>query len=229
MPRYDTVLFDADNTLFDFDQAERSALRRVLESRGYPFTPETEACYLEINRALWHQFDLGQVSQSFLLVERFRQFQAVMGGDHDPVRFNEDYLACLGEGAFLLPGAEELCRALMPCCTLAIITNGATMAQKGRFARSAIRDCFSYLFISQELGCRKPEKEFFDRVFSAMGLTDLSRVVVVGDNLLSDIQGGNNAGVDTIWYNPEHLPVNDLACPKYIASDFTQIRSLILG
>ena len=62
-----------------------------------------------------------------------------------------------------------------------------------------------------------------------MGLTDLSRVVVVGDNLLSDIQGGNNAGVDTIWYNPEHLPVNDLACPKYIASDFTRIRSLILG
>ena len=229
MPRYHTVLFDADNTLFDFDRAERHALQRALEERGYPFTPEVEERYLSINRALWHQFDLGQVTQEFLLVERFRRFEEAMGGSHDPVRFNRDYLTYLGEGAFLLPGAEALCRELAPHCTLAIITNGATIAQKGRFARSAVRDCFSYLFISQELGCRKPEKAFFDKVFAAMGLTDLRDAVVVGDNLLSDIQGGINAGVDTIWYNPGGAVCPDPVRPTYTASDFSAIRSLILG
>lgn len=229
MQRYQTVLFDADNTLFDFDRAERAALRRVLEERGYPFTPETEALYLSINRELWRQFDLGQVSQDFLLVERFRRFQAAAGGEYDPVQFNRDYLTYLGEGSFLLPGAEELCQTLASHCTLAIITNGATIAQKGRFARSAIRDCFSHLFISQELGCKKPEKTFFDKVFAAMGLTDLSRVVVVGDNLLSDIQGGINAGVDTIWYNPTGVPCSGEIRPTYTAADYSAILGLVLG
>ena len=140
----------------------------------------------------------------------------------------EAMLLLLGEGA-LMEQTKELCRELAPHCTLAIITNGATIAQKGRFARSAVRDCFSYLFISQELGCRKPEKAFFDKVFAAMGLTDLRDAVVVGDNLLSDIQGGINAGVDTIWYNPDGAVCPDPVRPTYTASDFSAIRSLILG
>ena len=80
MPRYDTVLLDADNTLFDFDAAEHAALRRALEERGYPFTPETEALYLDINRPLWAAFDRGEVTQDFLVVERFRLLVERLGG-----------------------------------------------------------------------------------------------------------------------------------------------------
>ncbi len=229
MPNYHTVLFDADNTLFDFDRAEREALRRALTERGYPFTPETEECYLSINRALWHRFDLGEVTQDWLLVERFRRFEAAMGGQHDPEQFNRDYLSYLGQGAFLLPGAEALCRALAPRCTLAIITNGATAAQRGRFERCAVRDCFSHLFISQELGCRKPERAYFDKVFAGMGLSGPEGVVVVGDNLLSDIRGGMDAGTDTIWYNPAGAAAPDDIRPTYTVSAFPEIARIILG
>ena len=51
--RYDYVLFDADHTLYDFDRAERRALRQTLEERGYPFNEETEGCYRAINNDLW--------------------------------------------------------------------------------------------------------------------------------------------------------------------------------
>ena len=61
MPRYDYVLFDADNTLFDFDRAEAEALRTTLAEYGLPVTPETEEVYLAVNRALWAQFDRGEV------------------------------------------------------------------------------------------------------------------------------------------------------------------------
>ena len=81
MPRYDSVLLDADNTLFDFDAAEHTALRRALEERGYPFTPETEALYLDINRPLWAAFDRGEVTQDFLVVERFRLLVERLGGE----------------------------------------------------------------------------------------------------------------------------------------------------
>jgi YjjG family noncanonical pyrimidine nucleotidase len=227
--RYTTVLFDADNTLFDFDRAERQALRRVLEDRGYPFTPELEARYRAINQPLWQQFDAGEVELDFLLVERFRRFETAVGGDHDPAQLNRDYLTYLGEGAYLLPGAEALCRALAPHCTLAIVTNGAALAQRGRLARSPLRDCISHLFISQELGCRKPEPAFFDRVFSALGLADRSQAVVVGDSLRSDILGGIQAGVDTIWYHPARPSAPPEPRPTYTVSRLSAVRQIVLG
>lgn len=140
MPRYDYILFDADNTLFDFDLAERKALRRALEEHGYPFDDVTESLYLAINRALWHRFDLGTIGREELLRERFAVFSHVMGGQDDPLEFNRCYLDHLAEGNDLLPGAEELCAALAPCCTLAIVTNGVAVAQRGRFERSPLKE-----------------------------------------------------------------------------------------
>ena len=116
MPRYDYVLFDADNTLFDFDQAERRALQAALEAHGYPFNDLTEQLYLAVNRALWHRFDLGSIEKETLLRERFAVFSRVMGGQDDPEEFNRFYLDRLAEGSDLLPGAEDLCRALAPHC-----------------------------------------------------------------------------------------------------------------
>ena len=229
MQRYHTVLFDADNTLFDFDRAEHEALGRALRERGYPDDDATRETYLAINRELWHRFDLGEADQDWLLVERFRRFEAAMGGHHDPERFNRDYLTYLGEGAFLLPGAMELCRTLSERCTLAIVTNGATIAQTGRFARSGLAPYFKGLFISQELGCRKPERAYFDTVLSRLGVADRRDTVVVGDNLRSDIQGGINAGLDTIWYYPGGGgPEGDIV-PTHTAENYGQVAALILG
>ena len=125
MPRYDIVFLDADNTLFDFDAAEHAALRLVLEERGYPATPETEALYLGFNRDLWSAFDRGEVTQEFLLVERFRLLTRALGGTDDPATFNRDYLSHMAACSRLLPGAEALCRDLVRGgCRLALATNG---------------------------------------------------------------------------------------------------------
>lgn len=169
MPRYDYVLFDADNTLFDFDRAEAEALRTTLAEYGLPVTPETEETYLAVNRALWAQFDRGEVSREWLVVERFARLLRALGRSGDPAAMNHAYLTHLGEGAFLLPGAEELCRALAPCCTLAIVTNGVAMAQRARFEASPLRDVVPWLFISEEVGASKPDPAFFAPVLRALG------------------------------------------------------------
>lgn len=132
MPRYPVVLLDADNTLFDFDAAEYKALRAVLRDRGYSTGQDTVDVYLSINTALWDAFNRGEVEQDFLLVERFRRFEQAMGGNHDPAAFNADYLAALASNNDLIPGALELCRSLAGLgCTLAIVTNGTAVAQRG--------------------------------------------------------------------------------------------------
>ena len=138
MPRYEVVLFDADHTLFDFDRAEREALRQTLEEAGLPADGETEARYLSINRALWNRLDRGEVRREWLVVERFAALLRALGRTGDAAALNRAYLDHLGEGSYLLPGAQALCRALAPRCTLAIVTNGVARAQRRRFEASPL-------------------------------------------------------------------------------------------
>ena len=74
-------------------------------------------------------------------------------------------------------------------------------------------------FISDDVGVPKPKKEFFEACFKEIFGTaqpnpkDLKHVLIIGDSLTSDIQGGINAGIDTCWYrnpgeeNPQNIPV----------------------
>ncbi len=228
MANYDYVLFDADNTLFDFDAAEHAALTATLTHYGLPTDEAVRARYQDINAALWTAHDRGEIARDALVVERFAALLRHLDTHHDPVELNAYYLARLGEDARLLPGAEELCRTLAPCCTMAIVTNGVAAVQRGRFARSPLKALFPHIFISEELGCQKPEKSFFDLVFHAMGITSSSRTVLVGDSLSADIQGAVNAGIPSIWYNPRGLPVKGGAAPTYIAAQFSSISSILL-
>lgn len=229
MARYDFVLFDADNTLFDFDMAESRALHTVLEERGFRVTQALAERYHAVNRDLWARFDRGEAAQSWLLVERFAVLLRELGSSEDPARMNQDYLRQLGICGALLPGAQELCDALAPHCTMAIITNGASIAQRGRFEASPIRGLFAGLFISEEMGCQKPQKEFFDQVRRDMDIAEPARAAVVGDNLRTDILGGRNAGLDTIWYNPRRLAGDPAIVPTWEANSFADVRHVILG
>lgn len=230
MIRYPVVLLDADNTLFDFDAAEHKSLCAVLTARGYTPDEATVETYLKINTELWDAFARGEVEQDFLLVERFRRFEQAMGGHHDPVEFNADYLNGLASNGDLIPGAIAFCKALSELdCTLAIVTNGATVAQRGRYSTSPLREYIPHLFISQELGVRKPDPLFFDHVCRNLEISDRSRAVVMGDNLGSDILGGNNAGIDTIWYNRHNEPLAGPARPTYTVRDFDAALDIITG
>jgi len=230
MSRYDCVLLDADNTLFDFDRAEDSALRRTLSHYGFPDPERARQRYLTINRSLWARFDRGEISQKWLLSERFAALGREFCVSYDPSEANDFYLSALGEGAWLLPGAEALCHALAGQCTLAIVTNGVARAQRKRFEASPLRAAIPHLFISEELGYQKPQREYFDAVLQALAVSDRSRAVVVGDSLRADIQGAVNARLDSIWYAPgAPVPPSDGPQPTWVARSHAEIAALILG
>lgn len=229
MKRFDHVLLDADNTLFDFDRAEHEALKRAMTERGYTFTEEAETLYLSINRTLWAAFDRGEVEQRWLVVERFRRFDAELGGRHDPAAFNADYLTYLGQSSILFPGAEDLCKTLFEAgCTLAIATNGVARVQHARMDACPIAPYISHLFISEELQAQKPQIQFFLPALEQMGVTDRSRCIMVGDNLRSDVLGGLNAGLTSVWYNPRHLSNSTGILPTYTVSNYDALKELIL-
>lgn len=228
MRRYDIVLMDADNTLFDFNTAEVAALEATLKEFGWPWNGESRSAYLEINHALWSAFDRGEVGEDFLTVERFRRLGERLGRSADPAEMNRRYLDHLGECPMLLPGAEELCRTLHEAgCRLALATNGVARVQHARLAGSPLAPYLERLFISGEMGTRKPEPEFFRAALSAMGAEDISRCVMVGDGLGSDVKGALCAGLDVIWFAPGGAAAPAELKPTYTARSLEEIGRII--
>lgn len=221
--KYEVILFDADETLFDYGMAESHALYNAFAHFGLPTgAEEYAASYKEINHALWKDLEQGRISSAILRVERFNRLFAAHQLDLDPEAFSEAYLRFLGEGTFLIQGAVELCGKLAGC-RLAIITNGIKDVQLSRIKGSPLSETFEQIIISEEAGSQKPETGIFDYAFAKLGISDKSKVLIVGDSLTSDIQGGLNYGIDTCWFNPLHkerLPGID---PTYEIGDLSEL------
>lgn len=201
--RFDLILFDADGTLLDFDRSEEESLRKMLKTLGIACTAELAAAYQRINLGLWKQLERGEVTKAQLQERRFSELFQQFGLLADGMEANRCYLAELTQSGLLIDGAAEVCRALAKQLPLYIVTNGIGTTQRGRMEKSGIADCFRELFISEEIGVPKPHPAYFDAVFEAIGEVDRRRVLVVGDSLTSDMQGGVNAGIQTCWYNPK--------------------------
>ena len=120
-------------------------------------------------------------------------------------------------------GSVELLDALRGRCRLFAVTNGVVTTQLPRLERSGLNACFEQVFISEAMGCKKPEPEFFDKCFAAMGPVDKSRCMLLGDSLTSDMQGGRNAGIATCLLGK---PTDDPRC-DYVIQDLLELLPLL--
>ena len=193
MKAYRGFLLDADNTLLDYDRAEREALDETLEVAA-PSVPreEARAAYREINNEYWRRFEEGTVTAAALKVGRFADLLAKLhlGGDARAVA--ERYLARLGSKAYPLPYADLVVRELSRGAALALVTNGLTDVQRGRVQRSGWASRFTAVIISEELGVAKPDSRFFQAALDALGLPP-EELLGVGDNPVSDVGGAQAA------------------------------------
>jgi 2-haloacid dehalogenase len=205
-PRYPWLLFDADDTLFDYRRAETEALVGAFKAHGIPFQPAWLAVYQRINAAAWRALEQGRVTAARLRVLRFEQLTAELGLAIDPVDFSAVYLRELATQAHLMEGALDVVTALTAAHRIAIVTNGLSDVQRPRLARSPIANVVGPVIISEEVGAAKPDPAIFTIALERMGRPDPRDVLVVGDSLSSDIAGGAAAGLDTCWFNPRSLP-----------------------
>lgn len=201
--RFPYLLFDADDTLFDFPKASSQAFSAMCRAHDVPDTPEVRQIYHDINRVLWDAFDRGEVTKEFVTLERFVRFFRALGLDRDPAAANRDYLAALGSGVYPLPHAEEVCRLLVNRGhRLYIATNAVASVQRSRLQGSVFAALITDAFISEDAGASKPDPAYYAYVRSRIpGLTP-ENGLVIGDSLSTDIQGANNAGLPCCWYNP---------------------------
>lgn len=221
------VLLDLDDTIYDFKRAERRALSDTLLELGVDPTEDMISLYSRINDSYWKRLETGEITREEVLIGRFESFFANIGHNASATAARASYERRLGECHFFVSGAELMLDTLYGKFDLYLASNGTDSVQTRRIAAGGIEKYFKDIFISQRLGYDKPKKEYFDAAFARIADFDKEHTVIVGDSLSSDILGGKNAGIKTIWFNPCNKNAQDIT-PDYTINDLSELLPLLM-
>ena len=223
------ILWDIDGTLLSFKLAERAAIRACFAKFGLgEITDEMLARYSAINARYWKQLELGELTKPQVLRGRFEEFFLEYGLDTGCVDdFNAEYQVRLGETVVFNNNGKELVQRFRGKVKQYAVTNGTLVAQRGKLSNSGLDKLLDDVFISDVVGVEKPGIGFFDAVFAAIGHYEKDEVLIVGDSLTSDIQGGNNAGILCCWYDPAGQEVPAHLQVDYHIADLNELTGII--
>ena len=225
---YKFLLFDLDHTLLDFDAAEDVALTQLLKEEGVTDIQAYKDYYVPMNKSLWKDLELKKIRKQELVNTRFSKLFSHFGIEKDGVYLAERYQFYLAQQGQVFSGAMELLDSLIDRgYELNAATNGITKIQTGRMAQSGLAPYFNQVFISEQLQTQKPDTLFYEKIGQQIAGFSKEKALMIGDSLTADIQGGNNADIDTIWYNPHHLENKTKAQPTYEVDSYQALLELL--
>lgn len=223
--KYTTLLLDADNTLLDFSLAEKISITQTFKELGLPYDEKKVTLYQKINDECWKELEKGLLTNSQVYTVRFERYLKLIGKSFDTSVINEKYFSLLSQCTYKMDGCDEILDYLKEKYALYIVTNGAALNQNSRIKKSGLNDKINGYFISEEIGFKKPQKEFFDYVIEKIEEKDKSKILVIGDSLSSDILGGINAGIDTCFINWNNTQTNlDI---NYTVNNLYELKNIL--
>ena len=226
---FKTILFDVDDTLLDFKENEDQALTKTFSKLNHCFSPEDRRQYKMYNQHLWQQYENGVITRSYLLQIRFKNFfKKEFNEEISNKQVTKIFLNFLAQGHQKIQGATQLLADLRAAgCCLFVASNGLPAVQRQRLQDANLLSYFQALFVSDKIGYQKPAKEFFETAFQQIPAFDRKSTMIVGDSLSSDIQGGLNAGIQTVWFNPEHKKNPTVITPDYEISELIELEKVV--
>lgn len=225
---YKHLLFDADNTLLDFNKGERCALMEVLTDSPLKFDDEVYEIYHKINDDLWKKLERGLIERERLRVYRFELLFERYGVDGTEFckTVDERFLSAMSHQAFVIDGVYEVLEKLKCKYDLYLVTNASIAVQPKRLAKTDFDKYFKKYYISEAIGFNKPQKEFFDAVINDIGDHNRENYLVIGDSLTSDIKGAINSDIDSCYCNFEHKESSDIQ-PTFTIGNIRELLEIL--
>ncbi len=222
------VFFDLDDTLLDFKRAERESLIGALGAMGIPHGDEILDLYSKINKECWLKLERKEYTKEEVLTNRFVFFFSELGIQADPMTARKEYERRLAENGSRTVGALEILEELVKKYRLFVVSNGVSAVQRSRINRAGLDKYFEKIFISEDVGCEKPAKEFFDRVLC--GLTGVlpKESLIVGDSMSADIPAGMSVGMYTCLFNPRKKPLCGNIIPDFQIERLSEITERVI-
>ena len=225
---YSHVLLDLDHTLFDTETSLKLAFADSMVAADSD-PADRYPVFERINRALWKKVEAHELTPPQVHMARFEQLNDQLALGTDPQAMADAFALGMGAHGELYDGAIGLLDSLAATVTLAMVTNGLSDIQRARIERLNIGHYFDAITISAEVGVAKPGTDIFDLTLDALGNPARNAALMVGDNLGSDIAGGNNAGIDTCWYNPESQPASDEHPATHTITALGELPPIVTG
>ena len=223
--RYERILMDLDDTVFDFQAGNRRAVAALMAELGLS-SPTVFDEYQAINHACWEALERGEMTQEVLHIERFRRFLQAKGRSDNPESVAIRFAQLLGQQAIPIPGAFESMEQIARKLPIVLLTNGITVIQQARMEISGIRRLVHSAVISQQAGVAKPDPAIFALALEGV---DPRRALMIGDGITSDVLGANRAGIDICWYNPHQKELPEGLHAEYTISDIRQCVPIALS
>lgn len=208
MPEYKGILFDLDHTLWDYHRNSRETLHDMYTGHGLqeklnaPFD-DFHDVFQDINATLWNQYDRGLIPRDRIRKERFNTILGHFGVTDGELslKLSDAYVNEGPKKGNLIDGATEILDYLHPKYPMYIVTNGFEEVQFTKVKSAGLEKYFREIVISDRVGHKKPAREIFDYVSATHGIA-IRDLIMIGDNMLTDIAGAANAGMDSVLFNP---------------------------
>jgi putative hydrolase of the HAD superfamily len=231
MKQYKHIFFDLDKTLWDFTTNNKDTFIDLFEqfdlkSKGVDSPEIFQEKYNVHNDILWDLYRKGKVEKSFLRIERYRltlhDFNITDNTLADNI--SSEYIRLSPLKTKLIPDTIETLDYLFPKYKLHIITNGFNEVQFLKMERCGLKKYFQQVITSEEAGCNKPQKEIF--LFAIENASAvISECIMIGDDLEVDVQGAQDAGMDSVFVNLENIVHNKSI--NYEVKSLAELRNIL--
>jgi putative hydrolase of the HAD superfamily len=210
--KYKHLFFDLDHTIWDFETNAKEVLNDIyhlqqLNERGIDDFDIFFKKYSYHNERLWDRYTKGFIKQEELRWKRMwlSLLEYKIADEKLAREMAVQFLERLPFKQNLFPYTIEILEYLKnKGYILHLITNGFESVQHNKLKHSNLTDYFNEVITSEGSNSLKPNKEIFDYAINKSGAA-INESIMIGDNLEADIQGGINAGMDTIFVN--HLNI----------------------
>ena len=225
--KYNTLLFDLDNTLLDFYDAEKTAFLNTAKIHDLNYSEENFLQYRKINQKWWNNYEKGLYTKEEITTNRFKEYLEFINKTGNPTEIHKTYVSSLSLGKKTVDGAYQVLEYFKnKGCKILVVTNGVATTQKNRLEGQPFNKFIDGVYVSDVTGFAKPKKEFFDAVQKLSGITFDKKTIIIGDSLSSDIQGGINIGIDTCYFNFSNTTLPCDVKPTYVINKLTELIGL---
>lgn len=202
------IFFDLDDTLWDFESNSRRVLEELFSEFELAEKLQTDfqtfhAAYKKVNAGLWSAYYQKRLSKEELRDRRFDDAFRDFGYEAyaESLVLSGQYLQRSPHGKELKENCTQVLQYLSERgYELHIITNGFKEVQQIKMSSSGLHPFFRTVIISEEHGYVKPDPAIF-RIAEQLSGAVTRECLMIGDNLESDIAGGEGAGWKTVYFN----------------------------
>ncbi len=223
---YKFILLDIDNTILDFDKTEKNSFKKIIESFSIEYNSDVLSQYKRINTSLWKLLEQGKTTKDIVLNTRFSEFFKLYNIDVNGAEVEKQFRQYLNESSDLIPNAKNtLLELKRRGKKLYTASNGVYSTQVQRLTNAGILDLFDDMFISEKIGFEKPSICFFEYCLNNIKDVERDKIIMVGDNISSDIQGALNIGIDSCYYRYD----KDIDClnASYTINDISELLDIV--